>query len=220
MGNLASSTRRFFSSFDQRGLNTIPNNTRELAWFAQSTYQSRPPTEHRGYELDFNLRTVKVWVNDDTKQIVFAVRGTQGETDIKTDIKLAISKETETQRYKVARNALLQVLKEYPDYKIVLTGHSLGGGIVYRLADEFQGLTGEVFNPAVNLTTIHNKQHTSRRVKTHIIDGDPVAGIAGRPLDNTQVYTPAYGTEREQIMKMPTEQRLRHLHAIKRFPMI
>lgn len=221
MGGILSSVGRFFASYDQKGLATIRNETRELAWFAKQTYSRDPPKEHLGFVLRINNRTVKVYVNDELKIVVFAVRGTQitdNYDDIETDLKLAIGSEEQTERFKVADGILRFVLRRYPDYKILLTGHSLGGGIVYRLADRHKTLTGEVFNPAVNLTTLRDQGGTSSRVRAHIIHGDPVAGIVGRPLRNAQVYSPAYGADREKILRMPLTKRLQYLHALDRFP--
>jgi len=220
MGNVFSGVGRFFKSYDQKGLNTINIRTRELAWFASSAYNRSPEPEHRGFILQMNAPTVKVWVSEERREVVVAIRGTQTPEDVKTDIKLAIERENETTRYNIARNIVLAVLRRYKGYKVVLTGHSLGGGLVYRIADEFPHLTGEVFNPAVNMKTIRNETNTSTRIRTHVIDGEPVAGILGRPLRNTQVYSPAYGEEREKIMAKPFQERMLYLHALKRFPQV
>lgn len=212
---------RFFSSYDQKGLATIQPKTRLLAWFAKQTYNRNPPKEYKSFTRIVNNPTVKAYKSDRDKTIIIAVRGTQvtdNYDDIDADIQVALGSEEQTKRFAMADNIVATMLRRFPDYKIMLTGHSLGGGIVYRLADKYKQLTGEVFNPAVNIKTIRDTAGTSSRVRTHIIHGDPVSGIVGRPLANTQVYSPAYGEERKKIEAMHPILRLQYLHALDRFP--
>ena len=220
MGNIASGIGRFFSSYDQKGLATLPQKSRKLAWFSKVAYNRNPPMEHAGFKRILNNPSVKGYVNDTTKELVIAIRGTEKTDlrDIQTNIKVAIDSELQTDRFKTADFWVRKLMDKYGGYKLILTGHSLGGGIVYRLADKYKNATGEVFNPAVNLTTLRDADGTSSRIKAHIIHGDPVAGVMGRPLKNTQVYSPAYGKEREQIRAMPIEKRLLYLHELNRFP--
>lgn len=226
MGTTASRIGSFFNSFDQRGLNTLPRNSRILAWFSDKAYSKQPPPTHQGYLLIENLPTIKVWRNDETKTIVIAVRGTDFDAeandydDLKTDLQLVMNGEEQTQRFKTAELITRKTISRFPGYKIVITGHSLGGGIAYRLADKYKKLTGEVFNPAVNTRTLRDVNNTTRRIKTHIIDGDPVSGILGRPLPNTQVYTPAYGEEAIKLKKKPIHERMIYLHNVSTFPQI
>ena len=112
MGNILNVIGRFFKSFAQRSLSTIPGLTRINAWFAFEAYNLNPPTLHAGYTLKTNFPDIKVWVNTDMKKIIFAVRGTDDRiflrkadadySDLITDIKLIINSEQETERYKRA----------------------------------------------------------------------------------------------------------------------
>jgi pimeloyl-ACP methyl ester carboxylesterase len=225
MGGVLSGAGRFLASYDQKGLGTLNDRTRELAWFAKQSYSRNPPTTHPTqlgmFTLVNNNPTVKVYKNDSIKLIVISIRGTQisdDYSDIEADIRIALGSEEQSSRFMDADRIVNDVIRQFPGYKIILTGHSLGGGLVYRLADKYKSLTGEVFNPAVNVKTLMDEAGTSRRIRSHIIHGDPVSGVIGRPLRNAQVYSPGYDEERGRIERMPILDRLKYLHALDRFP--
>ena len=229
MGNILNVIGRFFRSFSQRSLTSIPGLTRIYAWFAFEAYNPSPPSSHAGYTLIQNLPDIKVWRNDFAKKILFAVRGTDDRiflrkadadySDLKTDMKLIMNSEQETDRYLRADQLVRTYLREYPGYRFCVVGHSLGGSIAYRLADKYRNLTGGVFNPGVNLDAIRNTQSVASRIKTHIIDGDPVSGILGRTLANTIVYTPFYEpAQREAFQRLPIKEQLYKLHSLEIFP--
>jgi len=229
MGNTLNIIGRFFKSFAQRSLTSIPGLTRIYAWFSFEAYNPSPPPLHAGFTLEQNLADIKIWKNDSSKKIIFAIRGTDDRiflrkadadyTDLKTDIKLIMNSEQETERFLRAERAIVVYLRDYPGYKFIITGHSLGGSLAYRLADKYKSLTGEVFNPGVNTDAIRNTQSVSSRIRTHIIDGDPVSGILGRLLSNTIIYTPFYDIkQREQFQKLPIKEQLYKLHSMEMFP--
>jgi len=221
MGN---SIARFFTSYDQKGLATMKPFSRLLSWFSKTAYEINPPKEHAGYVLINNHNTIKAWKNEVDKKIIFALRGTEVKDtkrdDIGSDLDFAMGSEDQNARFKIAYTIVELIMKRNPGYQFIVTGHSLGGGIAYRLGDRFKNITGEVFNPAINVRTLRDSDGTTRRIKANIIHGDPVAGYLGRPLPNAQIYSPAYGKERDELLKKPLQERLLYLHKMDRFPRI
>ena len=75
--------------------------------------------------------------------IVMSIRGTDltrlEENDILTDALLAFGQEKCRNCYKNTYTNLLEIHKAYPTYKIILTGHSLGGRIAVDLLDSDLG---------------------------------------------------------------------------------
>jgi hypothetical protein len=232
MGNVVPAIKRFFSSYAQRSLTSIPTNVQIMAWFAYEAYNPNPPTNHDGFNLKTNQPDIKVWVNPMRKIVLFAIRGTDENivklsrgadySDLITDLKLIANSEQQTARYTRANNLVRSFITSslYRGYKFLATGHSLGGAIVYRLADVYPtSLSGHVFNPGVNRDAIRNTGSVSRRIQTHIIAGDPVSGLLGRALANTIVYTPFYDeVERERFNRLPIQQQLMKLHSMDLFP--
>jgi hypothetical protein len=231
MGNTIQVIQRFFSSFRQHSLTSIPAVVRRDAWFAFEAYSSNPPTIHDGFALKTNLPDLKVWINPASRQVLFAIRGTDENilkmrpdadySDLATDLRLILNSEQQTTRYIRAETVVSSYLRNqaYRGYKFIVVGHSLGGSICYRLADKYHSLTGNVFNPGVNRDAIRNTASVSRRIQTHIISGDPVSGILGRALGNTIVYTPFYDpAEQERFKSLPIQQQLFKLHSMEAFP--
>jgi hypothetical protein len=82
-----------------------------------------------------------------TGEIILGIRGTQLKdtkkesiSDLGTDALLALLGERGlkmTPRYKKSKNKLDELKKDFPDNKITLTAHSLGGGIGYTLGNEY-----------------------------------------------------------------------------------
>ena len=233
MGNIVPIIQRFFASFRQHSLSSIPAIVQQHAWFAYESYNSSPPTIHAGFGLKTNLPDIKVWVNPSSKQIIFAIRGTDENimklspgadySDLATDLRLILNSEQQTERFMRADRIVSSYVRSqaYRGYKMIVVGHSLGGSIAYRLADRYMTLSGNVFNPGINRDAIRNTSSVARRIQTHIIDGDPVSGILGRALANTIVYTPFYDTaQRERFKSLPIQQQLFKLHSMEMFPRI
>lgn len=96
-----------------------------------------------GYIYDKELSSPErvVAFNPFKKDILFAPRGTelrQGKhllenTDIQTDILLGSGGLKQSKRYKDEENAYMKAKQKYNEDKVILVGHSLGGGIINAL---------------------------------------------------------------------------------------
>lgn len=135
-----------------------------------------------------------VYVDEINKQVVLSIRGTdlmQSLKDLYYDYKIIVGKETETSYYKNAYKLLKKIIKKYKDYRITLTGSSLGGRIIINLLDSKLGdyISGVYsFNPATlqhqiyksNECDLSNPKWCKNRDKLNIflVNGDKISSLA------------------------------------------
>lgn len=108
-------------------------------------------------------RYAEARVEEKNKRIVVAFRGTRLTTggDIYTDVMGFIG--VQTAYYRWAANVVEQVVKRHPGVPVILTGHSLGGGLAVYAVMRNPGVTAMVFNPAgVSWVTWLTKSHAER----------------------------------------------------------
>lgn len=79
----------------------------------------------------------KVYVQPGTNTAVVAFKGTDPKrvVDLYTDIKLATGHLGDTARVSRSKKTLADVKKALPGYKIILTGHSLGGSLAREISN-------------------------------------------------------------------------------------
>ena len=126
------------------------NNQKKYALFAKAAYRMEDPIKSKqtrmedamavvseggikGFDMDVQESNSKrvVWVNQDTKEVVIAHRGTNPKlaSNLTTDFAVALGVEGLTRRFKNATDRDAATIAKYPNYKVSLTGHSLGGTI-------------------------------------------------------------------------------------------
>ena len=136
------------------------------------------------------------YCNEKENTIVMSIRGTDltrlEENDILTDALLAFGQEKCRNCYKNTYTNLLEIHKAYPTYKIILTGHSLGGRIAVDLLDSDLGKYVDevhVFNCATapahlyRRTMFHgynsknkiNFQENRDKLHIHLVNNDPIS---------------------------------------------
>jgi hypothetical protein len=117
-----------------------------------------------------NNREHGVWINNKTKEIKVAFRGTDNLGDVKTDAYLAVGKLKSTDRFKKEDNLIQQLKRMYPNYKITVTGHSLGGALASEISNKYN-LEGSGFNSGQGIRgKINNSNFQQYRTST-----DPVS---------------------------------------------
>ncbi len=104
-----------------------------------------------------------IWRKADTKETIFAFRGTDSKGDwVKANLSsISVA-------YKSARKKIREFKAEHPDHKIILvTGHSLGGGLALSCSIEF-GIPAVVFDTSPRVFDgIENKILPASRIAIH-----------------------------------------------------
>ena len=147
--------------------------------------------EKRGFVKDNELSNdnQQTYYNSKKKKLLYTVSGTHNLNDWGTNAYLAMGKLKDTNRYKEAdRNLKLAKLKYNPT-RTVLTGHSLGGGIINGIgssSDKIKTLdAGYTFG-----------QKARSNVKNYRTSGDIVSSLSppkntitlSNPNKNTYIY--------------------------------
>jgi hypothetical protein len=122
-----------------------------------------------GYELDRNLSDSEhiVLVNDSTKQVKVAFRGTDVGTyaDLEADVQLATHGRDYDgiPRFDRALNRFEQAQRKFDGYEFTVTGHSLGGSQAMWVARHHPTVKAKVFNPGITGLTSKQATHTGGR---------------------------------------------------------
>lgn len=135
-----------------------------------------------------------VYINDKNKHVILSIRGTdimQSLTDLYYDYKILVGEETETSYYKDAYKLLKKIINKYKNFKITLTGFSLGGRIIINLLDSKLGdyISGVYsFNPATSQNQIYKSNECElsnpkwcenrKKLKIFLVNGDLISSFA------------------------------------------
>jgi len=123
-----------------------PNSTQDYANMSQAAYGGGAPAGQTVLNTYTQNGVVAVlYQNASTGDLTLAYKGSSTLSDWGTDIANALG--FKTQEYTTAVNIANQVVGDYPDAAITLTGHSLGGGMA-GLAASATGLSAVTFNAA------------------------------------------------------------------------
>lgn len=122
------------------------------------------------------LSTDRIRVYQKNKTIVIAVRGTDktNADDLKDDLAIVRGTLHNSPRFLQLKKVYEGIVKEFPDYQIILTGHSLGGGMIIELSKYHNDFKGYLFNPAVNINNLRSKEYNLKNIETHLMEHDPL----------------------------------------------
>ena len=94
-----------------------------------------------------------LYKNDDINEVVISFRGTELQpSDILEDVQLPFG----NRQQELALEWVKQMIEEYPDYSVSLTGHSLGGGLA-QYVSYYTGLDAVTYNAAHVPVTIRGE---------------------------------------------------------------
>jgi len=126
--------------------------------------QLTPMTD--GFLPAFSLssKEATVYINKNTKHIIINYVGTYNIPDWANNAMYVAGLYNFTRRYNDAKKTLEAVIKQYPDYKITLVGHSQGAIITRKLNDAFPSKIYEIINlnPASLGEKVKNNEYNIR----------------------------------------------------------
>ena len=137
------------------------------------------------YNKGLSNANLSTYIDQPDKKIVVSIRGTVPSNfrDLVSDIGIiSADKSFNATRLSNHKKMIDEVVKKYPGYKLVLSGHSLGAFLVEQLAETYPEAQGIVFNPGTSLseTNLSNPQSNVIGYRTR---GDPVsAGYSSIPM--------------------------------------
>jgi len=148
-----------------KGGSLFPHEIRD---FLQASYEKDAPMNIDGYVLDTKLSNLygKVYVDDESKKVVLAFRGTGMEalgTDWINNLIFLVSQPRYklTPRYRTAVKMYTDAMKKYKGYKFELLGHSQSGIIVNNLcSNKVRNCIS--LNPAYKNATLKNNEYIIR----------------------------------------------------------
>jgi len=169
---------------------------------ARQAYQ--PPGERRASIQNFDIDSlgdehVCTYVRGD--HLIIGFRGTACATDVAVDVGI-VCKNSPWMKLPGAYTYVEEVTEKHKPKHIMVTGHSLGGMIAYRVASKWRDskgkkVTGHIFNPfCCNLQGPFNQENPlgplgdltglrsfNKNVMAHLIRGDPLcAGWDSTPV--------------------------------------
>jgi len=107
-----------------------------------------------GYKIDEELSDDEslVLFNDQGNEVTLAIRGTDPTSlkDLYADAQILVGRYGSTERFTGEFEKMNKILEKYPDSKHVVTGHSLGGNISYKIARKY-GIESHNFNAGSSL---------------------------------------------------------------------
>jgi hypothetical protein len=161
----------------------------KFANFASEAYIS--PNDRQmnllGYTYNKGLsdKNLATYVDKPSKKIVISIRGTvpTDYQDLVSDIGiLSADKSFNATRLSAHKKVIDEVLQKYPNYKLILSGHSLGAYLVEQLASDYTNAQAIVFNPGTSLSKT-NLSTPQSNVIGYRTRGDPVsAGYSSIPM--------------------------------------
>lgn len=120
-------------------INPVPKPKVNLASVLEAGYGDSKKQENFAVQHDYirdpsSNDNTQIYFHPPSKSLLVNVSGTHNLSDIKTDALLLAGKLQNTDRYKQAKQAISDAKQKYGVNSAILTGHSLGGGIVQQVA--------------------------------------------------------------------------------------
>jgi len=157
--------------------------------FASEVYEDRKSRRsmllNHKYIDTLSNKNISTYVDEQDKSLVISLRGTvtTDVNDIASDIAIIAGDKTVLlQRLADYKKIIEKAIEKFPEYNVVLTGHSLGAVLVEELLKDYDEFQGIVFNPATSLSQ-SNISDQQENLIGYRSTGDPISlGYTSIPL--------------------------------------
>lgn len=182
-----------------------------FALFSEAVYKQPQTKNIEGFKRINEHSTAEHALYLKKNAVIFAIRGTANmKKDIATDLALGLGQIGRTKRYKSTKKAFQNILDDYPNHKVYITGHSLAGGLAIRLGQEKKFIDRieeiHIYNAGTSIVNLSKKimetvvcklvgigSTCKLRKKLHIHRTlfDPISILS--PLESTNIHTNTRG---------------------------
>lgn len=179
---------------------------KKYANFSKASYQLYDPLKSKSVNQQNSLKTLTdagidgftihpsssnkrgVYINDNTKEVVIAHRGTEktSKANIISDVAIAFGFQASTERFKRAVRKDAKVKRAFPNYKITTTGHSLGGTIATQSAKQ-NNIKGIGYNIGSGVPSLSPLRRTTNENITHYSTPYDIVSIQSKKFPIKQV---------------------------------
>ncbi|RYY44687.1 MAG: hypothetical protein EOO06_17725 [Chitinophagaceae bacterium] len=158
-------------------------NAQTLHHMIKNGYADNPQDTHNidGYVIDKQLsgQRAQVYYHPDTKHLVINHRGTKGNQDVMTDIKMMLGYKN-NKRFAHGKEITDKAIKKYDTDNITLSAHSLGSQIA-QYANEKHKVHQVSLNPAILPSDLLRKQRSNEVIVRSELD--PISALhTSRPF--------------------------------------
>ena len=173
ISNVIGKATNFMKNIPQIGIQ-IHNSDPEMLKYAKFSKEAYVDTENRKleiesyfYDINKSDTTTAIYIHD--KNMIIAFRGTAGLNDIGSDISIVKGNVENDERFK--RD--LETAMKYKDtFRLILTGHSLGGSIAKYVSDKLS-VPAYLYNAGAGLNYLNSMKNPL--VKSYKVIGDPIS---------------------------------------------
>lgn len=137
--------------------------------YARISQQAYEPVDKRHdvgpfkYMRSISTPAIAVYADHPSRHMIVGFRGTAQGKDIVPDIHIALGTQRGSTRFQSDARFFEKLKKQYPTYRIEVTGHSLGGAIANHVADKHRGTRGYTFNAGRGFDLEHGLRSIFRK---------------------------------------------------------
>lgn len=171
------------------------NDSHKLnAKFARDVYHEpgdRHSIEGFNYQKNMSDRNSGVYLNDPDLKLILALKGTSNFADIGPDLFIIGGNEDNSRRFTQSLKKYDQVKNKFPNHKIEVVGHSLGGTQAMFVGQK-RDVENYAYNPGFNATSDDVIKTDHPKTNIVMVQGDPISNtIMVRDLNEKTVILPS-----------------------------